>query len=90
MDAVEEFLSNLNVAIMEEVNPKLNKAMRLFSQVDDTMKGVVLHASAFTGELTAKNLRDHFDSMELFDSLDDMIEAMEEEIETQSNAQKEG
>ena len=54
--------------------------MQLFIRCDDTYKFIVLHTTGFTGELTAKNLREHFDVVDLLDGLDSLIEDMEDDI----------
>lgn len=64
-----------------EANEKVKKAMQLFICVDDVYKSIVLHATGFTGELTAKNLRDHFDTLDLMDGLDSCIFDMEDDLE---------
>lgn len=75
------FLEELNAEIQAELNPKLNQAMRLFSECDNAMKSVVLTVIGFSGLLTAKSLRDHFDTIDLLDGLDDLIENMQEDID---------
>ena len=81
MSEADEFLKALNEQIEAETNEKITKAMRLFMQVDDVMKAVVLHATGFDNLLTAENLRQHFDTLDLMDGLDDCIESMEDDLE---------
>jgi hypothetical protein len=63
-----------------EANEKVKKAMQLFIRVDDVYKRIVLHASGFSGEITAVNLREHFDTLDLLDELDGAIENMEMDL----------
>ena len=78
---IEEVLCELNNLLQAETNEKIKKAMQLFVRVDDVYKRVFLFGSGFTGELTAKNLREHFDTLELMDALDDAIWNFEDELE---------
>jgi len=74
-------LEQLIEQVEKEANEKIKKAMQLFIRCDDEMKSVVLYASGFRGQVTAKRLREHFDTMELMDSLDSAIEDMEFDLE---------
>ena len=76
-----ELLEGLYDLLQAEANEKIKKAMQLFIRVDDVYKRVFLFGSGFTGELTAKNLREHFDTLELMDAIDDAIWNFEEELE---------
>jgi len=77
----DDVSSEFEKLLQEESNKKIKKAMQLFIRVDDAYKRVFIHGSGFTGELTAKNLRNHFDTMDLMDSLDDAIWNFEDELE---------
>lgn len=74
---MNDLLQELGETLLAETNEKVKRAMQLFIKIDMAMKGVVLHASGFSGMPTAKNLRDHFDNMDLLDELDNCIEDMQ-------------
>ncbi len=71
--------------LQEEADIKIKKAMQLFMQVDDIYKRVFFHGTGFTQELTAKNLREHFDTLELMDMLDEVIWNFEDELSAYEN-----
>lgn len=77
----EDILKQFGDLLQEEANEKIKKAMQLFIRVDDTYKRIVLHSTGFSGEVTAKNLRDHFDTLDLMDGLDSCIFDMEDDLE---------
>lgn len=79
-EIAERLLNQLGDELQAEANEKIKKAMQLFIRVDATFKGLVLMKIGFSGEFTAKRLRDHFDTMDLIDGLDDVIENMEYEL----------
>jgi len=81
MNEAENILKQLGDLLQEETNVKIKKAMQLFIRVDDVYKRIVLHSTGFSGEITAKNLRDHFDVVDLMDGLDSYIWDMEYELE---------
>ena len=81
MDEAENILKQIGDLLQTESNEKIKKAMQLFVRVDDFYKRVVLHGTGFSGELTAKNLRDHFDTIDLLDGLDDLIWNLNYELE---------
>ncbi len=75
------YLKELDKALEQEQNEKVKKAIQLFIRVDANMKNVVLYASGFSGIITAKNIREHFENMDLMDALDSAIEDMEWDLE---------
>ena len=81
MNEAESILKQIGDLLQQEANEKIKKAMQLFIRVDDVYKRIVLHGTGFSGEITAKNLRDHFDTIDLMDGLDDCIWNMEDELE---------
>lgn len=87
-EAVQQFLKDLLAEADKATSAKVTKAMRLFSQVDDTMKMVVLHGMGgrvpidrATGGISARGMRVLFENMDLIDGLDSVIEDMEYEVE---------
>lgn len=80
MSNVEKLLREFGKILEKESNNKVKKAMQLFIKVDDIYKRIVLHGTGFSGEITAKRLRDHFDTLDLMDGLDQCIEDMEYEL----------
>jgi hypothetical protein len=77
---MSEILEEFGKLLEAEANEKVKKAMQLFIRVDDVYKRIVLHASGFRGEITAVNLRNHFDTLELLDEIDGAIENMEMDL----------
>ncbi len=80
MSDANNFLLEFNEILESESNKKITEAMRLFMRVDDIYKRVFFHGSGFTGEVTAKNLRAHFDTLDLMDMLDDAIWNFKDEL----------
>ena len=83
MSNSNSILSQLGDKLESEANEKVNKAMSLFKLCDNDMKQVVLHTTGFRGTLSffgEEMLREHFDTMDLLDSLDSAIEDMEYDI----------
>ena len=83
---VNELLKQLADSLQKEADTKVTKAMRLWCQCDDTYKCLVLMLSGFNfsaldPQNLAKQLREHFDTMDLMDELDSCIDDMEFEIE---------
>ncbi|MEJ1414250.1 MAG: hypothetical protein RPU13_13520 [Candidatus Sedimenticola sp. (ex Thyasira tokunagai)] len=81
MSKAKTILEEFGDLLEAEANEKVKRAMQLFIRVDDIYKRIILHATGFSGELTAKNLRDHFDTLDLMDGLDSCIFDMEDELE---------
>ena len=78
MSDIEDKLRGFGDLLQAEANVEIKKAMDLFIRGDDDFKQLVLEKSGFRGnELTAANLREHFDTMELLDMLPDLIQNME-------------
>ena len=67
--------------IDKERNPKIKKAMQLFSRSDDMFRRVFFHATGFRQEPTPENIREHFDTLDLMDQIDDVIWNFEDELE---------
>jgi hypothetical protein len=81
MSDANDILVGFGELIQAEANEKIKKAMQLFIRVDDIYKRIILHGTGFNSELTAKNLRDHFDTLELLDMIDEVIWNLEDELE---------
>ena len=79
-DINNDILKEFYDLLQKEANVKINKAMQLFIKVDDVYRRVFFHATGFTDELTAKNLREHFNTLELMDMIDDVIFNFEDEL----------
>ena len=78
---IQDFFDELADELQKEANVKIKKAMQLFIKVDDTYKRIVLHGTGFKGEINAVRLREHFDTLDLLDMIDDVIWNMEDELE---------
>lgn len=78
---LQGFLKNLEELQKQETSEKVSKAMRLFMQVDDTYKRIVFFTAGFSGPVTAKMLRDHFDFLDLTDAIDSLIYDLEFELQ---------
>lgn len=78
-DAFGEFADKLQA----KADVKIDKALALYNEADDTLKRFSLQQIDFTGEPTEENLREYFDTLELIDSLDSYIENMEREVAAQ-------
>lgn len=74
-------LEELGNLLQEEANVKINRAMTLFIRSPEDLKNLALHMTGFKGELTAVNLREHFDTLELLDQIDDLIDNLESNLE---------
>lgn len=83
-DTVNDFLADINAQIGKETNEKITKAMRLFVRCDNVYKRIVLHNLGIN-EPTALNLREAMDTLDLMDSLDDLIFDMEDDIQANGN-----
>ncbi len=77
----EEILQQFNDALQAEANEKIKKAIQLFLRVDQTFRWLTLRMTGFSGELTGKSLREHFDTLDLMDGLDEVIENLRYEAE---------
>lgn len=86
MANADELLQSFNDALQCETDAKIKRALELWMKCDHTYKRIVLHSSGFSGDLNGKTLRDHFDTMELLDSLDSCIEDMEYDIAANGGA----
>ncbi len=73
----EEILREFHAALQAEANTKIKKAFDLFMRADESLRGIMLYNTGFSGDLTSKTLRDHFDMLDLMDGLDDVIGNME-------------
>jgi len=80
MSESDKALRDFNDILQAESNEKIKKAMQYFIKSDDVFRRVFMHSSGFAGELTAKNLRNHFDTMDLMDVIDDVIDDFEFEL----------
>ena len=78
--ALQTFLDS----ILAEASEKVTKAMHLFIRLDDFGKRCTLHACGFSGKINAVNLRDHFDTLDLMDGLDELISDMEDDIRSRN------
>lgn len=77
----EDLLKTLAETLQTEANEKIKEAIQLFIRSDMNMRLVTLNATGFSGIITAKSLRDHFDNLELMDLLDDVIFNLKDDIE---------
>jgi hypothetical protein len=86
MNDLNGLLKQLAESLQKEADTKVTKAMRLWCRCDDTYKWLVLRLSGFNFNTVdpqnlAKQLREHFDTMDLMDELDSCIDDMEFEID---------
>lgn len=82
---INDFFEELNKQIESETNEKITKGIHLFINSDDIGRRVFLHGSGFSGELTAKSLRDHFDTLDLLDMIDMAIYDLEDNLPVEKN-----
>jgi Na+/phosphate symporter len=80
-DMIEKILKQFNDLLQSESNEKIKRAMQLFIRVDDMYKRIVLHNTGFSGEVTARNLKEHFEILDLMDEIDNLIFNLEDELE---------
>lgn len=86
-EAIQQFLNDMLAEIDKATSAKVTKAMRLFMQVDDVYKGIVISGTQFDRDprksgyvrLTAPALREWFDTLDTLDELDNLIDDMEDE-----------
>lgn len=78
---MENLLEQLGKQLQEEANVKINRAMELFIRAPQDLKNLALHMTGFKGELTAVNIREHFDTLELLDMIDNLIDNLESNLE---------
>ena len=74
-------LEELSLVLEKEANSKIKQGMQLFIKSDNNCRAVFLHGTGFKGHLTAAALREHFESLDLLDSLDMILYDMKENIE---------
>ena len=74
-------LEELSLVLEKEANSKIKQGMQLFIKSDNNCRAVFLHGTGFKGHLTVAALREHFESLDLLDSLDMVLYDMEENIE---------
>lgn len=89
MSDIENMLREFGDVLQAEANVEIKKAMDLFIKGDDEFKQLVLQKIGFSGELTAQNLREYFDTMELLDMLPDLIKNMENYLAVRKQNQSE-
>lgn len=77
----QQWFEHFSEILQAETNTKVDKAIRLFIRCDDIYKRIIFHNIGRVSN--AKELRDKFDTMDLMDSLDDLISDMEFELSSQ-------
>ncbi len=75
---IQKWLAEFNDVLVAESNTKIDKAIRLFIRCDTTYKRIILHNIGLV--TSAQMLREKFDTMDLMDTLDDLIYDMEFEL----------
>lgn len=83
--AGNNWLQAFSEILQAEANVKIDKAIRLFIRCDDTYKRIILLNIGAVG--SAKELRDKFDTLDLMDELDDLINDMEFELKATEREQ---
>ena len=79
-DMLKAFGDKLN----QEANVRIDAALDLFNQCTDNEKEAVLAEIYFTDSPTTENLRDHFDTLDLLDTLDDAVQNMATRLYTRA------
>jgi len=74
-------LEEFSLVLEKEANSKIKQGMQLFINSDNNCRAVFLHGTGFKGHLTVAALREHFESLDLLDSLDMVLYDMKENIE---------
>ena len=59
---------------------KVEEALELFKQCDETYQRIVLHATGFNGRLCLEEVKIHFQNINEFDGLDATINDMRDDI----------
>ena len=80
MTTANDLLMELGDTLTEEAKSRIDVAWNLFQECDDTYKSLVLINTGFSGERTEVAIRDHFDFLDLIDTLDNAVENMQDEI----------
>lgn len=78
---LQSFLEQFDALLKKESSEKVSRAMTLFMQVDDTYKRIVFFSAGFSGPVSAKMLRDHFEFLDLTDAIDGLIYDLEFELQ---------
>lgn len=76
-----EFFKELSDTLESEASAKVNRAYELYLQCDDMYRSIVLHHIGLKDVPTEERIKECFDTLELLDALDHVIEEMEEDIE---------
>ena len=77
----DKVLEEFSLILEKEANSKIKQGMQLFIKSDNNCRAVFLHGTRFKGHLTAAALREHFESLDLLDSLDMVLHDMEENVQ---------
>lgn len=85
---VQMFLDSVLLEAESAASEKITKAMHLFMQCDDIYKGIILRELRPKLPLTGKSLREKFDTLDLLDSLDDLIYDMQYDISARAEDAK--
>ncbi|AFI55374.1 hypothetical protein TSMG0091 [Halocynthia phage JM-2012] len=75
-----EFFKELSDTLESEANAKVNRAYELYLKCDDMFRSIVLHHIGLKDVPTEERIKECFDTLELLDALDHVIEEMEEDI----------
>ena len=74
-------LEEFSLVLEKETNSKIKQGMQLFINSDNNCRAVFLHGTGFKGHLTVEALREHFESLDLLETLDIILCDMKENVQ---------